>query len=86
MIDSIKNAFINKLLERLLDGDKGSNILGAIITAVVGSQINYVRAFQGFQFDNMDNSMESARLVGTLVVAVFAWFVGKKKAGTSRAG
>ena len=77
-IQGVENAFINKLLEHVLDGNKGSNILGAILTAVVGSQINYVRAFQGFRFDNMDNAMESAKLVGTLVVAVFALFVGKK--------
>jgi hypothetical protein len=78
VLNGVKNAFINKLLERMLDGNQGSNILGALIAAVMGARIDYVKALDGFKFDNMDNAMESAKLVGTILVAVFAYFVGKK--------
>jgi uncharacterized membrane protein len=80
VLDSVKNTFINTLLKRMLDGNQGSNILGVLITAVVGAQINYVKALDGFKFDNADNATEAAKLVATIVVAVFAYFVGKKPA------
>ena len=80
VLDGVKNAFIGKLLGQVLDGNKGSNILGVIIAAVIGAQINYVKALNGFKFDNLDYATESAKLVGTVVVAVFAYFVGKKPA------
>ena len=79
VLDGVKNAFINQLLKRTLDGNTGSNILGVVITAVLGANINYTKAFAGFKFDNADNAAESAKLVATLVLAVFAYFVGKKK-------
>jgi hypothetical protein len=79
MLDSIKDAFINRVLGKLLDGNTGSNILGVLITAVIAAHIDYVKAFAGFQFNNSDNAMESAKLVGTVITAIFAYFVGKKK-------
>ena len=80
VLDSVKNAFINQALKRVLDGNTGSNILGVILAAVVGANINYAKAMAGFKFDNQENAMESAKLVGTVAVALFAYFVGKKKA------
>ncbi|HXR39691.1 MAG TPA: hypothetical protein VN776_11385 [Terracidiphilus sp.] len=79
VLDGVKNAFINKLLEHVLDGNKGSNILGIIITGILAQHIDYTKAIAGFQFTNADNAAESAKLIGTVVVAVFAYFVGKKK-------
>jgi len=77
--DSIKDAFVNRLLAKMLDGNTGSNILGVLITAVIAAHIDYVKAFAGFQFNNSDNAMESAKLVGTILTATFAYFVGKKR-------
>lgn len=79
MLDTIKNAFINRLLTQMLDGNKGSNILGAILTAMLAANINYAKALAGFRFDNMDNAAESAKLLATIVLAVFAYFVGKRE-------
>lgn len=79
ILDGVKNAFIGKVLNQVLDGNKGSNILGAVITAVLGSQIDYVKAMAGFHFDNAANAAESAKLVSVVVLATFAYFVGKKK-------
>lgn len=78
-LDTVKNAFIQKLIEKLLDGDKGSNLLGAVLVAILGAHINYMQALAGFKFENMTDAGESAKVVGTVVLAVFAWFVGKKK-------
>jgi hypothetical protein len=77
--DSIEDAFINRLLSKVLEGNTGSNILGAVILAVQAGHINYAQAIQGFQFNNLANATESASLVGTLIVGVFAYFVGKNK-------
>jgi hypothetical protein len=79
IIDGVKNAFISKLLEHVLDGNKGSNILGAIITAILAANVDYSKALRGFQFQKPDEAMEAAKLTGAVVLAVFAYFVGKKK-------
>jgi hypothetical protein len=79
---AIQNAFIGKLLEHLLDGNKGSNVLGAILTAILAAHVDYSKALKGFKFDDMDASMESAKLAGAVVLAVFAYFVGRKKVET----
>lgn len=78
MLNDIKDAFVNHVLKQVLDGDTGSNILGVLITAVMVSHIDYVAALEGIHFDNAANTAETAKLVGTLVSAVFAYFVGKK--------
>jgi hypothetical protein len=80
ILDGVKNAFINQTLKKVLDGNTGSNILGVVILAIMQANINYTKAIAGFKFDNQENAMESAKLVGTVVVAAFAYFVGKKKA------
>jgi len=76
----IENAFINKVLQHLLDGNKGSNILTVVILGLLSQNINWALAFQGFHFQDMTAAMESAKLVGAFVVAVFGYCVGKKKA------
>jgi hypothetical protein len=76
----IENAFINRVLQHVLDGNKGSNILTLIVLAMLEQHINWALAFQGFHFQDMTAAMESAKLVGAFVVAVFGYFVGKKKA------
>jgi hypothetical protein len=80
LLDGVKNAFINRTLKHVLDGNKGSNILTLILLAVLQSDINYMLAFRGFQFENTEAAMESAKLVGCMIVAVFGFFVGRKKA------
>lgn len=80
-LDGVKNAFINKVLSHLLNplnGNNGSNIANVILTPILGASIDWMKAFRGFQFQNMDESMESAKLVGLLVMSVFLYFVGKK--------
>ncbi|HZT29731.1 MAG TPA: hypothetical protein VFA33_07610 [Bryobacteraceae bacterium] len=78
MIPSVQNLFINKVLEHILDGNKGSNILTAILTAVLGARINWAQACRGFRCDNAEDAAEAAKLVGVLVLAVFGYYVGKK--------
>lgn len=79
ILDGVKNAFIDKVLNNVLDGDKGSNILGALLTAVVAAKVDYVKAMAGFQFKSAGDAAESAKLVSAVALATFAWFVGKKK-------
>jgi len=74
----VENAFINQVLKHVLDGNKGSNILGAVIAALMGANINWSLAIAGFKFQDAAATTESAKLVGTVVVCVFAYFVGKK--------
>ncbi len=80
ILDGVKSVFIRSTLERILDGNTGSNILGAILTAVLAANINFMKAVDGFKFDSADNAQESAKLVTTTVLALFAYFVGKHKA------
>lgn len=79
MLAPIENAFIDRVLTHVLDGNKGSNILGFLLLALLSTHIDWVKAFRGFQFQDQDAAMESAKLVGTILVSVFAWFVGKRK-------
>jgi hypothetical protein len=79
-IKLVKNAFIGKVLNKSLEGFTGSNIIGAVLVVVVGSDIDYVDAIEGFKFEDMKKSMESAKLVGAIAVGLFTWFVGRKEA------
>lgn len=81
---AIENAFINRLLQHVLDGDKGSNLLGAVLVALLAGNIDWVKALQGFKFNNQDEAMESAKVAGIVVVAVFSWFVGKGKPAAAK--
>ena len=79
MIGFVENAFINKTLEHVLDGNKGSNILTAILVPVLGAKLDWAKAIRGFSLEKMDDAMEAAKLTGLVVVAVFGYFVGRKK-------
>lgn len=78
IIDGLKNTFISKVLNQVLDGNKGSNILTVIITAIIGANLDYMKAFRGFKFENPDEVSEAAKLVGVLVLAIYGYFIGKR--------
>lgn len=77
---AIQNAFIRRALTKALEGNTGSNIIGAVLVAIVASNVNYTDAFEGFRFEDMNKAMESAKLVGAIGLGLFAWFVGRKEA------
>lgn len=79
MLSIIENTFINQVLKHILDGNKGSNILGAIIMGLMAANLDWAKAIAGFKFQDAAAATESAKLVGTMVCALFAYFVGKKK-------
>jgi hypothetical protein len=78
----LKNLFINRTLKHVLDGNKGSNILTVIVAAVLGAQIDFMKAAAGFQFKDADSVTEASKLVGVVVLAVYGYFVGKHKPAT----
>ena len=73
----VLNLFMNKVLKQLLDGDKGSTILTAILTPIIGAQINWPLAFQGFASDQ--SAVELAKVVGLALAAVWGFFIGHRK-------
>lgn len=76
---AIENAFINKLLEHVLDGNKGSNILTALLVPILAAHIDWALALKGAQFDDMNASLELAKVIGLVLLGLFGYFVGKKK-------
>lgn len=87
LLNPIKNAFTAKVLRDLaghvtnpLNGNKGSNILGAVLVAVLAVNIDYMKAIEGFKFEDPKASEESAKLVSAAIAGAFAWYVGKKDA------
>jgi hypothetical protein len=78
MLNSVKNAFVDKFLQHILDGNKGSNLLTVLLLPLVGAKIDWLLAFQGLQFNDVAAAAELAKVVGFLVLGVFGYFVGKK--------
>lgn len=79
MLNTIKNAFIKKLLEHVLDGNKGSNILTAILVPVLAANVDWTLAIKGMKFDDMAAAIELSKVVGLVLVGLFGYLVGKKK-------
>ena len=77
--DLVENAFINETLKHVLDGNKGSNILGAILVPALGAKIDWALCVRGLKFDDMAAAAELAKLTGILVLGTYAFFVGRKK-------
>ena len=77
--DLVENAFINATLDHVLDGNKGSNILGAILVPVLAAKIDWAKCIRGLQFNDLDAATELAKLTAILTLAVYAFFVGRKK-------
>ena len=76
----VENAFIKAVLKHALDGNKGSNILGAIILALTALDVNWAKAIAGVHMQDTDSALELAKVVSAVIAAVFAYFVGKNRA------
>ena len=77
--ETLENAFVQKVLEHVLDGDKGSTLLTAILTPVVAANMNWALVLRGLHFQDLAGVQELAKLAGLLLVAIWGWRVGKKK-------
>lgn len=82
-MDMLKNLFINKVLKNMVDGDKGSTVLGTLVTAILALDINYAKAIKGFQFQDPEAVGESAKLVGGALLWVWSFFIGRKRKETT---
>lgn len=73
----IKNAFAKTFLKRFLDGDKGSTFLGAIAAALLGANLDFDKITHGLE--NEASAAECAKALAIVLLAVWAWFIGRKK-------
>lgn len=71
------NALIDKALDYVLDGNKGSNILVAVLVPLLGAHINWYLALLCFQCPGSEAEM--CKVLGLVLIAVFGYLVGKKK-------
>ena len=76
LLGAAKGEFIQKALETLTHGDKGSTMLGAIATAILLSGVNFGDLFSS---DEHKQAVAMGLIAGSLVMAVWGWFIGKKK-------
>lgn len=74
-----KNLLINKTLEHVLDGNKGSNLLTALLVPLLAAKIDWVKAGRGFQCQDSDSVLEAAKVAGIVILAIWGWFIGKRK-------
>jgi hypothetical protein len=71
------NALIDKALDYALDGNKGSNILVAVLVPLLGAHINWSLALGCFECPGSE--AELCKVFGLVLIAVFGYLVGKKK-------
>lgn len=76
-MNTLKNLLINRVLKHVLDGNKGSNIITLILTALLGANINWMLASQGMQFKDQAAVLELAKGLGVALVALYGYLVGK---------
>lgn len=70
-IDSIKGAFVKALLNKLVDGDKGSTVLGVAAGAALAANLNWGLIMEGFH--SQASAMELGKLAGVVGLAVYGW-------------
>ena len=73
----IKNAVVNKVLKNVLDGNKGSNILTAILVPVLAAGINWDLFVKGLHFQDTTAALEVAKVIGIVILGFLGWLVGK---------
>jgi hypothetical protein len=76
----IKNAFAKTFLKRFLDGDKGSTLLGTVAAALLGANLDFDKITHGLE--NEASAMECGKAAAIVLLAAWAWFIGRKKTGT----
>ena len=66
----LKNALVQGVLKKLLEGNTGSNLLTAALVPLLAARVDWVRAFQG-------DTLEILRALGVAGVGVLGYCVGK---------
>jgi hypothetical protein len=72
------NLFIDKLLAQILDGNKGSNILTALLVPLVAAHVDWLLAARGVRFQDAGAIGELAKVAGLVILALYGWRVGKR--------
>lgn len=75
--DAIKGAFAKSFMKRMLDGDNGSTLLGAIAAALLASNTDFGHLMHGLK-SNEDAEMW-AKVVAVIVLAAWGYYTGKNK-------
>jgi hypothetical protein len=73
----IKNALFKRALKNLLDGNKGTNALNAMLTPVLLAQVDYALALRGFQFQDTRAVLELLKFVLIALNGLLLYFIGK---------
>jgi hypothetical protein len=60
----------------LLDGNHGSNLLGAIAVALVAGHVEWSRVFSG-KLSEPETFAETAKVIAITLLATYAYYVGR---------
>lgn len=77
MLDKIKNVVIQKALQHLLDGNKGSNLLTMALIPLLAAKVNWMLALQGLHGQSTAAVLEALRAAGVILVGVTGYYIGK---------
>jgi hypothetical protein len=76
LISGAKGEIIKVALKRFTDGDSGSTILGVIAAAILTSGMSFGDLFSK---DGAKQAQAIGLLAGSIAVAGYGYFIGKKK-------
>lgn len=76
--NSIKGKMVDVVLKRLMDGDKGSSLLGLMAGALLAANIDFGRVFAFFQNPTQENCIEAAKALAVVIAVVWGYFIGRK--------
>src|SRR4051812_42821771 len=79
LITAAKGTIIEAVLKSLTHGDSGSTVLGVIAAGVLASGVNFSDLFN--TKDTNKQAIAIGTLISTLIVAVWGYYIGKKKPG-----
>jgi len=77
----MKTFLIDTFLKRVLDGNKGSTLLGTVITPLLLAHVNWDLVLQGPH--TQAAATADGQVAGIVVVAVWSFFIGRKQSKNS---
>jgi hypothetical protein len=73
----VKGVFIKSVLSNLKDGDKGSTVLGVVAAGLLAANLDFSKLAGGFS--TSESALECGKAGAALILALWAWRIGKKK-------
>jgi len=76
IVNSIKGVVVKQALKTMLDGDKGSTMLGTVAAALLTAGIDWSKLMQGP--GTADGATEIGKIVGVVLLVLWGLKAGKK--------